>query len=191
MNRFTWLMIRFILVMVPLVFVINGLTKGDWEEAFFFAMAVAVGLTPEMLPDDRDGLPLQGRAGDGAQEGHRQAAERDPEPRRDGRPLHRQDRHADQGQDHPGEALRRDGEGRRARCCTRLPQQPLPDRPEEPAGPGDPRPRGAARAPQAIEKYAQGRRDPFDFSRRLMSVVVEDARDEHRLICKGALGGGA
>ncbi|HTP26798.1 MAG TPA: magnesium-translocating P-type ATPase [Anaeromyxobacteraceae bacterium] len=48
--RFTWLMIRFILIMVPLVFVINGLTKHDWKEAFFFALAVAVGLTPEMLP---------------------------------------------------------------------------------------------------------------------------------------------
>jgi Mg2+-importing ATPase len=48
--RFTWLMLRFILVMVPLVFVINGLTKGQWHEAFFFALAVAVGLTPEMLP---------------------------------------------------------------------------------------------------------------------------------------------
>ena len=50
MSQFTWLMIYFILVMVPLVFIINGLTKGDWKEAFFFAMAVAVGLTPEMLP---------------------------------------------------------------------------------------------------------------------------------------------
>jgi Mg2+-importing ATPase len=48
--RFTWLMLRFILVMVPLVFFINGLTKGNWSEAFFFALAVAVGLTPEMLP---------------------------------------------------------------------------------------------------------------------------------------------
>ena len=48
--HFTWLMIRFIAVMVPLVFVINGLTKHDWKEAFFFAVAVAVGLTPEMLP---------------------------------------------------------------------------------------------------------------------------------------------
>lgn len=47
---FTWLMLRFILVMVPLVFVINGLTKGNWGDAFFFAVAVAVGLTPEMLP---------------------------------------------------------------------------------------------------------------------------------------------
>ncbi|MDB5306497.1 MAG: mgtA 1 [Gemmataceae bacterium] len=49
-RRFTWLMIRFILVMVPVVFLVNGLTKHDWKEAFFFAMAVAVGLTPEMLP---------------------------------------------------------------------------------------------------------------------------------------------
>jgi Mg2+-importing ATPase len=49
-TRFTWLMIRFIAVMVPSVFVINGLTKGDWLEALMFALAVAVGLTPEMLP---------------------------------------------------------------------------------------------------------------------------------------------
>jgi Mg2+-importing ATPase len=49
-TRFTWLMLRFILIMVPLVFVINGLSKGKWVEAFFFAVAVAVGLTPEMLP---------------------------------------------------------------------------------------------------------------------------------------------
>lgn len=49
-NKFTWLMIRFILVMVPTVFLINGLTKHDWLEALLFALAVAVGLTPEMLP---------------------------------------------------------------------------------------------------------------------------------------------
>jgi len=49
-KKFTWLMIQFMAVMVPLVFVINGLTKGDWKEAFFFSLAVAVGLTPEMLP---------------------------------------------------------------------------------------------------------------------------------------------
>ena len=49
-NRFTWLMIRFIAVMVPAVFLINGFSKHNWLEAFLFAMAVAVGLTPEMLP---------------------------------------------------------------------------------------------------------------------------------------------
>src|ERR1700726_2717294 len=50
MQRFTVLMIQFILVMVPLVFLINGFTKHNWQEAFFFSIAVAVGLTPEMLP---------------------------------------------------------------------------------------------------------------------------------------------
>jgi Mg2+-importing ATPase len=50
MQQFTWLMIRFMMVMVPLVFLINGLTKHNWHEAFFFSVAVAVGLTPEMLP---------------------------------------------------------------------------------------------------------------------------------------------
>jgi P-type Mg2+ transporter len=52
-SRFTWLMIQFMVVMIPLVFIINGLTKHDehpWRDAFFFAVAVAVGLTPEMLP---------------------------------------------------------------------------------------------------------------------------------------------
>ncbi len=47
---FTWLMIRFMAVMVPLVFFINGFSKHRWGEAFLFALAVAVGLTPEMLP---------------------------------------------------------------------------------------------------------------------------------------------
>jgi P-type Mg2+ transporter len=49
-NRFTWLMIVMISILVPLVFLINGLTKGNWKDAFFFSLAVAVGLTPEMLP---------------------------------------------------------------------------------------------------------------------------------------------
>jgi Mg2+-importing ATPase len=49
-NKFVWLMARFILVMAPTVFLINGLTKHDWLEALLFAVAVAVGLTPEMLP---------------------------------------------------------------------------------------------------------------------------------------------
>lgn len=49
-NKVSWLLIKFMLVMVPFVFLINGITKGSWLEAFFFAVAVAVGLTPEMLP---------------------------------------------------------------------------------------------------------------------------------------------
>ncbi len=49
-NAVSWLLIRFMLVMVPIVFVLNGLTKGDWLSAFLFGVSVAVGLTPEMLP---------------------------------------------------------------------------------------------------------------------------------------------
>ena len=49
-NKVSWLMIRFMLVMTPVVLLINGFTKGDWLEASLFALSVAVGLTPEMLP---------------------------------------------------------------------------------------------------------------------------------------------
>lgn len=49
-NEFTWLMIHFMMIMTPAVFLINGISKGNWFEAFFFAIAIAVGLTPEMLP---------------------------------------------------------------------------------------------------------------------------------------------
>lgn len=49
-NAVSWVLIRFMLIMVPLVFIINGLTKGDWLAAFLFGISIAVGLTPEMLP---------------------------------------------------------------------------------------------------------------------------------------------
>ena len=49
-NSVSWVLIRFMLVMVPIVLLVNGFTKGNWFEAFLFALSVAVGLTPEMLP---------------------------------------------------------------------------------------------------------------------------------------------
>lgn len=49
-SKVSFLLIRFMLIMIPFVFLVNGLTKGDWLEAFIFAVSVAVGLTPEMLP---------------------------------------------------------------------------------------------------------------------------------------------
>ncbi|MEG2245200.1 MAG: magnesium-translocating P-type ATPase, partial [Erysipelotrichaceae bacterium] len=49
-NDVSFVLIRFMLIMVPIVFFVNGLTKGDWLEAFLFAISIAVGLTPEMLP---------------------------------------------------------------------------------------------------------------------------------------------
>ncbi|MDR0487073.1 MAG: magnesium-translocating P-type ATPase [Treponema sp.] len=49
-NSVSWVLIRFMLIMVPVVLLVNGFTKGNWLEAFLFALSVAVGLTPEMLP---------------------------------------------------------------------------------------------------------------------------------------------
>lgn len=49
-NSVSWVLIRFMLIMVPVILFINGFTKGDWLEALLFAISVAVGLTPEMLP---------------------------------------------------------------------------------------------------------------------------------------------
>jgi P-type Mg2+ transporter len=49
-RSFTWLMIRFMVLMVFSVFVIVGMTKGNWLEALLFGLSIAVGLTPEMLP---------------------------------------------------------------------------------------------------------------------------------------------
>ena len=49
-NRVSWMLVRFLMVMTPLVFFINGISKGNWLESLLFAVSVAVGLTPEMLP---------------------------------------------------------------------------------------------------------------------------------------------
>ena len=92
-NGFTWLMIGFMIVMVPLVFLFNGLSKGNWLEAFLFALAVAVGLTPEMLPMIVTVKFVEGRDFDVEEKSDRQASEFDPELWRNGCALYRQDRH--------------------------------------------------------------------------------------------------
>ena len=49
-NSIAWVMLRFMGVLIPLVFLLLGLTGGNWLESFAFALSVAVGLMPEMLP---------------------------------------------------------------------------------------------------------------------------------------------
>lgn len=49
-NSIAWVMIRFMAILVPIVFIVSGITKGHWIQSFIFALSVAVGLTPEMLP---------------------------------------------------------------------------------------------------------------------------------------------
>ena len=181
-------MLRFMVVMVPLVFVINGLTKGNWDEAFFFAIAVAVGLTPEMLPMIVTVCLSKGAHRDvAARRSSSSGSERDPEPRRDGRALHRQDRHADDGPGHP-----RDGT---ATWCCKEDEDVLAlaylnshfqtglknvlDRAVLAHTESHARPR-------AIPEYAKVDEIPFDFQRRIMSVVVRTPDGKDRIICKGA-----
>lgn len=49
-NSIAWVLIRFMAILIPIVFIVSGITKGNWMESFLFALSVAVGLTPEMLP---------------------------------------------------------------------------------------------------------------------------------------------
>ena len=95
------------------------------------------------------------RAADGRAQGDRQAPGRHPRPRQHGRAVHGQDRHADRGADRAGSGTSTPtGERQRARARARLAQQPLRDRPEQPAGRGDPR----ARARCDVAGWTQDRR---------------------------------
>ena len=49
-NSIAWVMLRFIAVLIPIVFILLQITGGRWLESFAFALSVAVGLMPEMLP---------------------------------------------------------------------------------------------------------------------------------------------
>ncbi len=88
-SDFTWLMLRFMAVMVPLVFLINGLSKGRWGGSVSIRAGGGGRSDSRDAPDDRERMPLQGGDADVAQEGNRQASEFDSEPGRDGHPVHR------------------------------------------------------------------------------------------------------
>ena len=118
----------FMVVMVPLVFLINGLTKARLERGVLLRPGGGRGPDARDAADDRHGLPVQGRHRDVAQEGDRQAPELDPELRRDGRALHRQDRHAHMDRvilERHCDVVREEDDGV---LVVALPQQPLPDR---------------------------------------------------------------
>ena len=175
-NRFTWLMLRFIAG--------DGAARVRDQRPHQGRLAGGAAVRgggggradARDAADDRDRQSGQGRAGDVAQEGHRQAPQRDPELRRDGRPVHGQDRHADAGPDHPEASPRLRGEDSRPSARIRLSEQLLPVRPQEPA-----RCRGAeaCRARRAASRSTRSYRKidemPFDFERRRMSVVLDSA----------------
>ena len=179
-------MIRFMLVMVPLVFLINGLTKHDWMEAFFFALAVAVGLTPEMLPMivsvclSRGAIAMSRKKvivkrlnsiqNLGAMDVL--CTDKTGTLTMDRVIL---ERHCD--------VVRDEDEGVLVLAYLNSYFQTGP---EERLGPGDPPVPGDPREALACPSYKKVDEIPFDFSRKLMSVVVETPDGIHRLICKGA-----
>jgi Mg2+-importing ATPase len=96
-NSVSVLLIRFMAVMVPIVFLINGFTKGNWISAGLFAISVAVGLTPEMLPMIVTTCLAKGAVTMSHEKGHRQESECHPGSWFHGSALHGQDRHIDTG----------------------------------------------------------------------------------------------
>ena len=160
-SRFTWLMIRFMLVMVPLVFLINGFTKHDWNEAFFFALAVAVGLTPEMLPMIVTVCLSKGAI---AMSRKKVIVKRLNAIQNFGAmDVLCTDKTGTLTMDHVilekyCDVVRED---RRRRAADGVSQQLLPDRPEKRAGPRHPRHTRAAR--RVRSPSTQGRRNPLRF----------------------------
>ena len=122
-RAFTWLMIRFMVVMVCDVFLIVGLTKGNWVEALLFGLSVAVGLTPEMLPMIITVYLSKGALMMARKKVIVKHLHVHPELRRDGRALHRQDRHAHAGPRGAGALCGRHQPPERGRAALRLHEQ--------------------------------------------------------------------
>ncbi|WP_448100031.1 magnesium-translocating P-type ATPase [Luteibacter jiangsuensis] len=180
----SWLLIRFMAVMVPVVFVINGIDKHDWLEAFMFGLSVAVGLTPEMLP-----LIVTANLGKGAIAMSKRkvvvkrlnaiqnfgamdvlCTDKTGTLTLDKIVL---ERHVDLAGDESDEALEYGYLNSRFQTGLRnlMDKAVLAHRDLEPSA-------GRYRIVDEI---------PFDFQRRRMSVVVTDGQGEQLLVCKGAV----
>jgi Mg2+-importing ATPase len=186
-NSVSWLLIRFMLVMVPIVLLINGFSKGDWVEASLFALAVAVGLTPEMLP-----MIVSSNLAKGAIAMSRRKVI-----------VKRLNAIQNFG---AMDVLCTDKTGtltqdniilehhwmlavmRATGADAGVAEQQQPERGAQPDGPG-----GAALwrgriAPATKERFVKLDELPFDFVRRRVSVSVDDVRHgDKSLICKGAV----
>ncbi len=183
-NSVSWLLIRFMAVMVPVVFLINGLDKHDWTEAFLFALSIAVGLTPEMLP-----LIVTANLAKGALAMARRkvvvkrlnaiqnfgamdvlCTDKTGTLTLDKIVL---ERHLDLDGEESDEALEYGYLNSRFQTGLKnlMDKAVLEHRDLE----------SAARRYRVIDEI------PFDFQRRRMSVVVADGGGEHLLVCKGAV----
>jgi Mg2+-importing ATPase len=183
-SSVSWLLIRFMAVMVPVVFVINGFDKHDWLEAFMFGLSVAVGLTPEMLP-----LIVTANLGKGAIAMSKRkvvvkrlnaiqnfgamdvlCTDKTGTLTLDKIVL---ERHVDLNGDDSDDALEYGYLNSRFQTGLRnlMDKAVLTHRDLEPI---------ASRF-HVVDEI------PFDFQRRRMSVVVSDGRGEQLLVCKGAV----
>ena len=186
-SKVSWLLIRFMMVMTPIVLLINGYTKGDWWEAALFSLSVAVGLTPEMLP-----MIVTSTLAKGAVKLSRQKVIV---------------KHLDAIQNFGAmDILCTDKTG------TLTQDKIILERHTDVLGsPSDSvlhlawlnsyhqtglknlldvavlESAEAIQAEKNFNRYLKIDEIPFDFDRRRMSVVVSEAEDHHRLICKGAL----
>ncbi|RTF60328.1 magnesium-translocating P-type ATPase [Serratia marcescens] len=186
-SKVSWLLIRFMLVMTPIVLLINGYTKGDWWEAALFALSVAVGLTPEMLP-----MIVTSTLAKGAVKLSRQKVI-----------VKRLDAIQNFG---AMDILCTDKTG------TLTQDKIVLERHTDAFGAGSERVLRYAwlnsfyqtglknlldvavlscaeqnRQPEALQNYRKVDEIPFDFVRRRMSVVVAKDNEYHELVCKGAL----
>ena len=168
------------MLLVLFVLLVNLSFHRPLLESFLFALALAVGLTPELLPMIVSVTLARGALRMAKEQGDRQAPRRHSRPRQHGPALHRQDRHADRGADSPDPADRDFRRGSRACARSCLAQQPF-------------RNRSASPLDQAILEHGGGEgagwtkldEVPFDFERRRVSVLLE--KDRRRiLVVKGA-----
>ncbi|MFJ2683592.1 magnesium-translocating P-type ATPase [Pseudomonas sp. NPDC087342] len=186
-NSVSWLLIRFMLVMVPIVFLLNGFSKGDWGDAFLFALAVAVGLTPEMLP-----MIVSANLAKGAMA----MAKRKVVVKRlnaiqnfGSMDVLCTDKTGTLTQDKIILEHHVDSHGRRDDSILELAWlnshhqsglKNLMDQAVVLFANANP----AFRVPFAYSKVDEL---PFDFVRRRLSIIVKDSRDDHLMVCKGAV----
>ncbi|KAF2394371.1 magnesium-translocating P-type ATPase [Pseudomonas frederiksbergensis] len=186
-NSVSWLLIRFMLVMVPIVFLLNGFSKGDWGDAFLFALAVAVGLTPEMLP-----MIVSANLAKGAMA----MAKRKVVVKRlnaiqnfGSMDVLCTDKTGTLTQDKIILEHHVDSHGRRDDSILELAWlnshhqsglKNLMDQAVVQFANANP----AFRVPFAYSKVDEL---PFDFVRRRLSIIVKDSRDDHLMVCKGAV----
>ncbi|MEB0045666.1 MULTISPECIES: magnesium-translocating P-type ATPase [unclassified Pseudomonas] len=186
-NSVSWLLIRFMLVMVPIVFLLNGFSKGDWSDAFLFALAVAVGLTPEMLP-----MIVSANLAKGAMA----MAKRKVVVKRlnaiqnfGSMDVLCTDKTGTLTQDKIILEHHVDSHGRRDDSILELAwlnshhQSGLKNLMDQAVV------QFADRNPKFRVPFAYSKVDelPFDFIRRRLSIIVKDSRDDHLMVCKGAV----